>query len=116
MPVLTKDMVASLVATGGSARVNEAVTPKFKKGDTVKTRNPNPTGHTRLPRYVRGKVGVIQSDHGVFVFPDASAHGKGPAPQHLYTVRFTAREVFGPEAGAKDAIFADLWDAYLDPA
>lgn len=114
MPVLTKDMVPGLVATGGSTRVNASVAPKFKKGDRVKARNLNPSGHIRLPRYVRGKQGVIESDHGVFVFPDTHAHGKGEKPQHVYTVRFSAREVFGPEAGAKDSIYADLWDDYLD--
>lgn len=116
MPVLTKDMVPTAVATGGSTRVNASVAPKFKKGDKVKARNLHPKGHTRLPRYVRGKTGVIESDHGVFVLPDTSAHGKGETPQHVYTVRFAAREVFGPAAGARDAIFADLWDDYLDPA
>jgi len=116
MPVLSKAMVPILVATGGSTRVKKAIKPKFRKGDKVRTRNINPPTHTRLPRYARGKVGVIQIDHGVFVFPDTSAHGKGEKPQHVYTVRFSAREVFGREASAKDSIYADLWDDYLDPA
>ena len=116
MAVLGKEMVPTLVATGGSTRVNASVAPKFKKGDRVKARNLHPPGHTRLPRYVRGKTGVIESDHGVFVLPDTSAHGRGEKPQHVYTVRFGAREVFGPEAGPRDSIYADLWDDYLDPA
>ncbi len=116
MAVLTKAMVPTLVATGGSMRVNASVAPKFKKGDRVKACNLHPTGHTRLPRYVRGKTGVIESDHGVFVLPDTSAHGKGESPQHVSTVRFAAREVFSPAAGPKDSIYADLWDDYLDPA
>jgi len=116
MPVLTKAMVPSAVATGGSTRVKARVAAKFKKGDKVRTLNLNPLGHTRLPRYVRDKVGVIETDHGVFVFPDTSAHGKGEKPQRVYTVRFKAREVFGPSAGAKDSIYADLWDDYLERA
>lgn len=116
MPVLTKAMVPGLLTTGGSTRVNAAVAPKFKKGDKVKARNIHPPGHTRLPRYVRGKIGVIETDHGVFVLPDSNAHGKGETPQHVYTVRFGAREVFGATAGPKDSIYADLWDDYLEPA
>lgn len=116
MPVLPKAMVATAVATGGSTRVNAKVKPKFKVGQKVRARNLNPPGHTRLPRYVRGKAGVIETDHGVFVFPDTSAHGQGERPQRVYTVRFNAREVFGPMAAAKDSIYADLWDDYLDPA
>lgn len=116
MALLTKDMVPNLLATGGSTRVNAAVASKFKKGDRVRTRNLNPVSHTRLPRYVRDKIGVIEADHGVFVLPDTNAHGKGQTPQHVYCVRFSAREVFGAEAGAKDSIYADLWDDYLDPA
>ncbi|MGD9536432.1 MAG: SH3-like domain-containing protein [Alphaproteobacteria bacterium] len=116
MPLLSKDMVPTLVANGGSTRVNASVAPKFKKGDKVLARNLNPPGHIRLPRYARGKRGEVVVDHGVFVFPDTNAHGKGEKAQHVYTVRFAARDVFGPAAGAKDAVYADLWDDYLDPA
>src|SRR5947207_3378252 len=79
-------------------------------------RNINSTGHTRLPRYARGKRGVVDRDYGVFVFADASAMGRGKQPQHLYSVRFAARELWGPEASARDVVFIDLWDDHLDPA
>jgi nitrile hydratase len=79
-------------------------------------RNLNPAGHTRLPRYARGRRGVVQADHGVFIFPDTSAHGQGPRPQRVYSVRFAARELWGPDASARDALYLDLWDEYLDPA
>jgi nitrile hydratase len=116
MPVLTRAMVPGAVATGGSTRVNAAVAPRFRKGDAVRTLMLNPPTHIRLPRYVRGKLGEIETDHGVFVFPDTSAHGMGEKPQHVYTVRFSAREVFGPGAGPLDSIHVDLWDDYLAPA
>ena len=77
MPVLTKDIVPGLVQTGASARVAANVQPRFKIGDRIRVRNINPAKHPRLPRYVRGKLGTIELDHGVFVLPDTMAHGAG---------------------------------------
>ncbi len=116
MPALSKDMVAGLVATGGSCRVDADVPAKFAPGEWVVVRNLNPVRHTRLPRYVRGKQGVVEHDHGVFAFPDTSAHGAGPKPQHVYSVKFAARELWGADAPAKDHLYLDLWDDYLDRA
>lgn len=116
MPLLTKELVPVAVAGGASCRVDADVAPKFKAGDKIVTRNINPTGHTRLPRYMRGKRGVVDRDHGVFVFPDTSAHGKGETPQHVYSVRFAARELWGSNASDRDSLYLDLWDEYLDPA
>lgn len=116
MPVLTKDMVPGLVAAGASCRVDADVKPKFKPGDHVVVRNLNPKHHTRLPRYVRGKRGVVERDHGVFVFPDASAHGGGERPQHVYSVRFDAKELWGAEAAKGGGLYIDLFDDYVEPA
>jgi nitrile hydratase subunit beta len=116
MPALTKDMVPGLVATGGSCRVEAEVPAKFKAGDRIVVRNINPARHTRLPRYVRGKRGVVERDHGVFVFPDTSAHGEGAKPQHVYNVRFDAQDLWGADAPAKDHLYLDLWDDYLERA
>jgi nitrile hydratase subunit beta len=114
--LLTADNVERLLKKGGSARVNESAPARFAPGDRVVARNINPTGHTRLPRYARGRTGVVDRDHGVFVFADSHAMGLGPQPQHLYSVRFAARELWGAEAGERDAVYVDLWDAHLDPA
>jgi nitrile hydratase len=76
----------------------------------------HPPGHTRLPRYTRGKTGTVIRDLGVFVFPDTNAHFKGENPQHLYSVRFTARELWGAAASPKDSIYIDMWEDYLDHA
>ena len=116
MPVLTKDMVEGVVATGASCRIDEAVEAKFKPGDSITVRNLNPLGHTRLPRYVRGKRGVIERDHGVFIFPDTSAHGQGEKPQHVYSVRFEARDLWGDDAPSEGALYIDLWDDYIETA
>ena len=98
------------------ARREEKVVPKFKAGDAVVARNIHPAGHTRLPRYVRGRHGIIDRDFGVYVFPDTNAMSRDPKPQHLYTVRFNARELWGPGAAARDSVYVNLWDDHLDPA
>jgi nitrile hydratase subunit beta len=108
--------VAELVEDRKGARMNDAVPPRFKIGDCVLARNINPVGHTRLPRYARGRCGVIHRDHGVFVFPDAMAAEKRREPQHCYSVRFDARELWGPEAPTRDAVYIDLFEPYLQPA
>ena len=90
--------------------------PRFSVGQHVRARNLHPTGHTRLPRYARGKTGIIVSHHGAHVLPDASAHGKGDMPQHLYAVRFSARELWGEIANPRDGVHLDLWESYLEPA
>ena len=88
--LLTPDIVPTLTATGASARVAAHVAPRFRVGDRVRVRNHNPVTHTRLPGYLRGKLGIVEQDHGVFAFPDTHAHGLGEKPQHCYSVRFTA--------------------------
>jgi len=77
---------------------------------------PEQIGHTRLPRYVRGKTGTVVLTHGAHVFADSSAAGTGEAPQWLYTVRFSAHDLFGPEADPSVSVSVDAWDSYLMPA
>ena len=81
----------------------------------MRARNLNPSGHTRLPRYVRGKAGVIARDWGVFVFPDTNAHHAGTKPQHCYSVAFDARELWGKPANGRERVYIDLWEDYLEP-
>ena len=114
--LLTPEMVPGLVAAGASARVDAHVAPRFRAGDRIRVRNHNPMTHTRLPGYLRGKRGTIEQDYGVFAFPDTHAHGLGEKPQHCYSVRFAARELWGAEAPAAEFVHIDLWDAYLEPA
>src|SRR5216684_2501229 len=89
---------------------------RFKEGERVRARNINPPTHTRLPRYARGKLGTVERDHGVFVYPDTNALFQGEKPQHVYSVRFAARELWGDQASPRDAVYLDLWDDYLEPA
>ena len=108
--------VETLLRNRIRARRDDDVAPKFKAGDCVVARNIHPAGHTRLPRYARGRRGVIDRDYGVFVFPDTSALSRDPKPQHLYGVHFAARELWGPDASARDRVYVNLWDDHLDPA
>ncbi|MHB8382112.1 MAG: nitrile hydratase subunit beta [Candidatus Binataceae bacterium] len=110
--------IAAIPAAKVAAANPRAKNPraKFRTGQRVRARNLNPAGHTRLPRYVRGKIGVIRSARGVYIFPDTNAHHAGEARQHVYNVAFTARELFGPAAHPRDRIEIDLWEDYLEPA
>ena len=116
VPPLTVEKVAVLVAKGAPTSRNVPVAPRFQSGQRVHARNINPVGHTRLPRYARGKTGTVERDHGVFVFPDTNAHFLGEKPQHVYSVRFGARELWGERAAPQDSVYLDIWDDYLEPA
>jgi nitrile hydratase len=116
-PALTVARVPMTALNRGLPSSREpAIPPKFKKGERVRAINMQPAGHTRLPRYARGKVGEIDMDHGVHNFPDTNAAGAGPKRQHCYAVRFAARELWGAEASANDFVYLDLWDDYLERA
>ena len=89
---------------------------RFKPGDRVITRNIHPQGHTRLPRYVRGKPGVVELVHGCHAFPDSVASGRGDDPQWLYTVVFDSRTIWGEDADPTLRISIDAFEPYLEPA
>ncbi len=124
VPVARADRVHVLAArdverafgTARASRTDNDVEPRHRVGDRVLTQTINPVGHTRLPRYARGKRGLVTADHGVWVFPDSMGNGLGPDPQHVYSVRFEARELWGDGARAGDAVYVDLWDDHLEPA
>jgi nitrile hydratase subunit beta len=87
---------------------------KFAPGDRVRARNINPQGHTRLPRYTRGRSGVIESIRGCHVFPDTAATGDSDAAHWLYTVVFDGRELWGDGADPALKVSIDAWEPYLD--
>ncbi len=114
-PRLTAERVEVAMTAGPTNRIDIDVSPTYTVGQTVRARASAPRGHTRLPRYARGHVGVIDRDHGVFPFPDTNAHGAGPKPQHVYSVRFDAAELWGAD-GQGGSVYVDLWDDHLEPA
>jgi nitrile hydratase subunit beta len=113
-PVFTLATASRWLNRGIASSHEPAVRPLFKVGQRVRARNINPTGHTRLPRYARGKAGIVMRDHGVYLFPDTNAHFQGEKRQHVYSVRFTARELWGDRAAERDSVYIDMWDDYLE--
>jgi nitrile hydratase subunit beta len=89
--------------------------PRFRAGDSVVARNIHPAGHTRLPRYVRGKHGRVERILDQQTFSDQNALGLGTVPRPVYSVSFTAPELWGPDAKATDTVMVDLWEEYLQP-
>jgi nitrile hydratase len=87
---------------------------RYKVGDRVRTKNIHPTTHTRLPRYARGHMGVVERLHGAHIFPDSAAAGKGEDPQWLYTVRFDAQELWGADADPKLKVSIEAFEPYLE--
>ena len=100
----------------GKASRPTATTPKFQAGDAVRTQRSSPKTHTRLPRYARGCVGVIETVHGCHVFPDSNASGAGENPQWLYTVVFSARTLFGDRADPMHKVSIEAFEPYLELA
>jgi nitrile hydratase len=116
-PRVTPANVAEQLARRTSLRRDDLqIQSRFKVGQGVRARNLNPIGHTRLPRYVRGHRGTIVADHGVFEFQDTDPDGYTlpSRPQHVYTVSFSARELWGDAANPRDTVHAELWDDYLE--
>jgi nitrile hydratase beta subunit len=112
---MTSDKVEAAFNRGKYGRPASAPA-RFKPGDRVRTRNIHPSTHTRLPRYARGKVGVIDAVRGCNVFPDTVAIGQGENPQWLYTVLFDGRELWGENSDPTLTVSIDAWEPYLDPA
>ena len=97
----------------GSLRTVDTA-PAFAVGQRVRARNSSPPGHTRLPGYVRGRTGVVAFIQPAAVLPDTNAHFQGENPQHVYSVRFDSRELWG--AGAESfAVTVEMFESYLEP-
>lgn len=116
-PAATQQLVARLFRlTTPRLEAPDGRAPRFQSGDLVRVRERHPKGHTRAPRYVRGKSGIVDRYQGIHSYPDSYAHGGGRAPQPLYSVRFDGREIWGPDYASRDAFYLDLWEGYLEPA
>lgn len=116
-PVAPDVLIAALQHGVNMEFPPEAAKPCFAVGDDVRVRTDSPPGHTRVPRYARGRTGKVVADMGVFQFADTMATGEGPHPQHCYTVVFAAAELWGRSAEAEgDKIYLDLAETYLDLA
>ncbi|NGN40914.1 nitrile hydratase subunit beta [Mesorhizobium sp. CGMCC 1.15528] len=114
--VLKAENTPAALAKGGPCDRPVPTEPRFVAGDKVRTKTFNPQGHTRLPRYARGKLGTVEAVRDGFVFPDSNAHGKGENPQWVYTVVFDGREIWGEGADPTLTVSIDAWESYLEPA
>lgn len=114
--VLKPQDVAAVLARGKPCDRPVATTARFRAGERVRTVNFNPTGHTRLPRYARGRRGVVEAVREGFVFPDSNAHHDGENPQWVYTVVFESGEIWGEGADPTLTVSIDAWESYLEPA
>jgi nitrile hydratase beta subunit len=114
--VLSSADVNAMLHRGGPTERDPLAPARFAVGDRVRMKTISPPTHTRLPRYVRGKVGSIELLHGAHVFPDTNSLGQGENPQWLYTVRFNGTELWGAEADPTTKVSVDAWESYLEPA
>lgn len=112
--VIRAEEVEARFQTRRGSRIQVDVPPRFQVNDRVMVKNEHPRGHTRCPRYFRGHQGQVHRDRGVWSFPDRLAHGLGDKPQHCYSVRFTATELWGSRADPRDVVYADLFEDYLE--
>ena len=115
-PVVTPAVARELLFRTPQTEQDIKLTPRFHVGDRVRGRNLHPTTHTRMPRYTRGKTGVVERDRGVFNLPDSEEVSGEPRPQHVYLIHFTAHELWGEEASPHDSLYIDMWEDYLEPA
>jgi nitrile hydratase len=106
--------VDAAVKGGAPAARESDKAPAFKVGDVVTVTDDSPAGHTRRARYIRGRTGQITGAHGTFIYPDSAGNGGGDAPEHVYTVRFTAAELWGEDIGDPNGVvYFDVWEPYL---
>jgi nitrile hydratase len=106
--------VDAAVKHGADARRESDKVAQFKVGEVVTVISDSPNGHTRRARYVRGRTGEITGAHGTYIYPDSAGNGGPDAPEHLYTVRFTAAELWGPQTAEPNAVvYYDVWEPYL---
>ena len=106
---LSGPVLAPPIVDGG-ANVDE---PRFQVGDRVLVREWHPPGHTRCPRYVRGKAGVVVRADGTYSVPDVEAHSAARRYEPTYSVRFDAADLWRDGQGGV-AVHVDLWDCYLE--
>ena len=91
-----------------------AIQPVFNVGDVVRARSINLKGHSRLPRYIQGRIGKIEKLYNMQDIQDhvpASEQGAQP----VYRVRFEALELWGEAAESNQSLYIDMWESYLEP-
>lgn len=109
------DFVDAVVPTGAPAARPTDKLARFKVGDRVRMSSVIPFGHTRIAGYVRGRIAEVVNHRGSFIYPDSAGNGRGEDPEHLYTLRFDAKELWGEKyADSNSSTYFDAWDPYLE--
>lgn len=88
--------------------------PKFKIGDEIRAKNMHPIGHTRLPRYCRGKAGIIDFVYDYWRVDDTPPAGEDHAIEPLYRIKFEAKTLWGEEAEPNQVLYIDMFESYLE--
>jgi nitrile hydratase subunit beta len=106
---LSGPVLASPVADAGP----DVSEPRFGVGDRVRVCEWHPPGHTRCPRYVRGKFGTVVRVDGIHSVPDIEAHGTARRDEPTYSVRFDATDLWR-DGQHGVSVLVGLWDSYLE--
>lgn len=114
--VLKGEDVPAVLRRGFPYERQAAAPARFAVGDKARTVVMHPRHHTRLPRYARGKTGVVERVTGCHVFPDTGAQGQPETAQWLYTVVFTGPELWGRDGDPNSSVSIEAWESYLEPA
>lgn len=104
-----------ILMNGTPVSMDEGPAPMFRPGDRVRVRNLHPHGHTRAPRFTRGRVGTVVLYHGIHVFADRNAHGEHVG-EPIYNVVFDGNELWGADAEPGLGVHVDLWQPHLEAA
>ena len=112
MPIFDSPSDSSL----GPGRLDYKIKAKFEVGGLVRARDIKNTGHNRLPGYVRSKQGEVVRKNGIYAIQDTNEKDEQPYddPQHVYTVRFSSRELWGGRSCDRDFVYVDIWESYLE--
>ncbi len=111
------DQILKYMQFGDSPKADVEKTPLFVEGDRVRIRDNHVTDHTRLPGYLRNKVGTVMEVYeGTFTyFQNTGPDGIGDA-MPVYNVRFEQDELWGELGEPATLLYAELFEAYLDAA
>jgi hypothetical protein len=90
--------------------------PRFQVGQRVRTRAGAVPHHTRLPGYVRGKCGTIETAARQPCVRRCARARLGRTAEPLYTVVFDGAELWGGEAQPGLRVSVDAWQSYLEAA
>ncbi len=93
--------------------------PRFRRGDRVRIALRSPVGHYRVPLYVRGRTGTIET----IIVPtalDNEEEGFGRnagSRRHYYRIAIPLRELWPEYAGAlADGLRIEVFETWLEEA